>query len=124
MPGKFASAAAATISTNIDAFDMRISKRPAMSSDKEAMAQRLLSTVDRRPDTKRNTNGHVTHAGRVAAINSRLTTETSWVWKPAPAAMNPKIPIDNGTRAKDAAPRRNAGPIPPSLTENTLCQND
>ena len=88
----------------------------------EAIAHKLLSTVDSKPDMSININGTITHAGNIACISSKLTVPLSAGMNPVPAAINPSIPIDSGTTANITAPSKKDFPILSFLIEKALCQ--
>ena len=89
---------------------------------RDAIAHRLLSTVDNSPEISINMNGTITHAGNIALISSKLTVPASAGTNPMPAAMNPRIPMESGTTANISAPRAKERPILSLRIENALCQ--
>ena len=93
-----------------------------ISVAREDAAQRLLSTVDSRPDMTINRNGITAHSGNNAFINSKLITPVSTAVYPIPAPIRPRIPMDRGTMPNSNAPTMNALPIRFFLTQKALCQ--
>ena len=93
-----------------------------ISVAREDAAQRLLSTVDSRPDMTINRNGITAHLGNRALISSKLITPVSAAVYPIPAPIKPRTPIDRGTMPNSSAPTRNALPIRSFRTQKVLCQ--
>ena len=100
-------------------FNLAVAFRSVVS---DAIAHRLLSTVESSPEISMNMNGIITHAGNIALINSKFTIPVSVGINPVPAAINPRIPIESGTTANITAPRPNERPILSFLIEKALCQ--
>ena len=88
----------------------------------DAAAQRLLSTVESKPESTIIRSGANTHGGSRDVINSTFTMPTSAGIKPVPAAANPIVPIERGTTAKIKAPIKNDLPMRSLRIAKVRCQ--
>ena len=95
---------------------------PSQSVVSDAAAQRLLSTVESRPEIIINRNGTSTHVGSSEETNSKLTMPVSLATKPDPAARKPTVPMQIGTSANKSAPAKNDLPMRSRLIAKARCQ--
>ncbi len=86
------------------------------------IAHKLLSTVESSPDISINKNIIIAQLGNKQLTNSIFTILLSTTLKPVPAAINPSIPIERGTKANKIPPSKKDFSILFSFIEKALCQ--